>query len=135
MAFRKQAQPRKAEDTVPSIPAAGAIVTTVATEGTSDVWKRVPGTRFYSLNGEGHYEKLTDRLFVRVDGVFETDGRAAPEDFATAFGRARSNEDVVSNDETSIENEASAILQRIERDLAVEEALTRKLLQRYGIAA
>ena len=27
-----------------------------------DVWQSVPGTRFYSRNGEGLYERLTDQL-------------------------------------------------------------------------
>ena len=29
----------------------------------NDLWQPVPGTRFYSRNGEGLYERLTDRLF------------------------------------------------------------------------
>ena len=30
-----------------------------------DVWQAVPGTRFFSRNGEGLYERLTDQLFLR----------------------------------------------------------------------
>lgn len=51
----------------------------------NDVWKPVAGTRFYSRNGEGLYEKLTDRLFLRVDEVDETDAREVCFRFAEAF--------------------------------------------------
>jgi hypothetical protein len=55
----------------------------------TDVWQPVPGTRFYSRNGEGLYERLTDQLFLRVDEVDETDAREVCGRFANAFeGRA-----------------------------------------------
>ncbi len=37
----------------------------------NDMWQPVSGTRFYSRNGEGLYERLTDKLFLRVDEVDE----------------------------------------------------------------
>jgi hypothetical protein len=50
-----------------------------------DVWKPVAGTRFFSRNGEGLYERLTDRLYLRVDEVDETDAREVCSRFADAF--------------------------------------------------
>ncbi len=50
-----------------------------------DVWKPVLGTRFFSRNGEGLYERLTDQLFLRVDEVDETDAREVCTRFAEAF--------------------------------------------------
>ncbi len=50
-----------------------------------DLWQPVPGTRFYSRNGEGLYERLTDQLFLRVDDVDETDAREVCDRFADAF--------------------------------------------------
>ena len=50
-----------------------------------DVWQPVPGTRFYSRNGEGLYERLTEQLFLRVDDVDETDAREVCDRFADAF--------------------------------------------------
>jgi hypothetical protein len=56
-------------------------------EGTimKDVWQSVPGTRFFSRNGEGLYERLTDQLYLRVDEVDETDAREVCNRFAEAF--------------------------------------------------
>jgi hypothetical protein len=51
----------------------------------SDVWQPVAGTRFYSRNGEGLYERLTDKLYLRVDEVDETDAREVCTRFAEAF--------------------------------------------------
>jgi hypothetical protein len=45
----------------------------------------VSGTRFYSRNGEGLYERLTDQLFLRVDDVDETDAQEVCSRFADAF--------------------------------------------------
>jgi hypothetical protein len=50
-----------------------------------DVWQPVSGTRFYSRNGEGLYERLTDQLYLRVDDVDETDAREVCTRFAEAF--------------------------------------------------
>jgi hypothetical protein len=50
-----------------------------------DVWQPVPGTRFFSRNGEGLYERLTDQLYLRVDEVDETDAREVCTRFAEAF--------------------------------------------------
>ena len=50
-----------------------------------DVWQPVPGTRFFSRNGEGLYERLTDQLYLRVDDVDETDAREVCGRFAEAF--------------------------------------------------
>ena len=51
----------------------------------TDEWQPVPGTRFFSRNGEGLYERLTDRLFLRVDEVDETDEREVCTRLANAF--------------------------------------------------
>ena len=51
----------------------------------SDVWQPVSGTRFYSRNGEGLYERLTEQLFLRVDDVDETDARELGNRLADAF--------------------------------------------------
>jgi hypothetical protein len=51
----------------------------------NDVWQPVSGTRFYSRNGEGLYERLTERLYLRVDDVDETDAREVCTRFAEAF--------------------------------------------------
>ena len=50
----------------------------------NNVWQPVPGTRFFSRNGEGLYERLTDQLFLRVDEVDETDAREVCTRFAEA---------------------------------------------------
>jgi hypothetical protein len=50
-----------------------------------DVWEPVPGTRFFSRNGVGLYERLTDRLYLRVDEIDETDVRELGSRFADAF--------------------------------------------------
>ncbi|HQT78176.1 MAG: hypothetical protein B7Z80_19155 [Rhodospirillales bacterium 20-64-7] len=49
-----------------------------------DVWEPIPGTRFFSRNGMGLYERLNDRLYLRVDDVDETD----IQDLATNFADA-----------------------------------------------
>jgi hypothetical protein len=51
----------------------------------NDLWQPVPGTRFYSRNGEGLYERLTDQLYLRVDDVDELDAREVCSRFADAF--------------------------------------------------
>ena len=48
-------------------------------------WEPVPGTRFYTRNGTGLYERLTDQLFLRVDEVDETDLQELGARFANAF--------------------------------------------------
>jgi hypothetical protein len=49
------------------------------------VWAAVPGTRFFTRNGEGLYERLTDKLYLRVDEVDETDAKEVCTRFAEAF--------------------------------------------------
>jgi hypothetical protein len=49
------------------------------------VWAPVPGTRFFTRNGEGLYERLTDQLYLRVDEVDETDAEEVCFRFAEAF--------------------------------------------------
>lgn len=49
------------------------------------VWAPVPGTRFFTRNGDGLYERLTDQLFLRVDEVDETDAREICGRLANAF--------------------------------------------------
>ena len=51
----------------------------------TDVWTPVPGTRFFSRNGVGLYERLTDHLFLRVDEIDETDVKELGTRFADAF--------------------------------------------------
>lgn len=50
-----------------------------------NVWAPVPGTRFFTRNGEGLYERLTEQLFLRVDEVDETDAKEVCSRFAEAF--------------------------------------------------
>jgi hypothetical protein len=97
-----------------------------------DEWRPIPGTRFYSRNGEGIYEHLMDRVFIRVDGVDPKDSEAVVERFRAAFAagdgaRGRANDGPA-------EQEAREILDRLERRLSVQEALTAQLMQRYGLA-
>jgi hypothetical protein len=49
-----------------------------------DVWEPIPGTRFYSRNGVGLYERLNDKLFLRIDDVDETDVQDLAAKFADA---------------------------------------------------
>ena len=49
-----------------------------------DVWEPIPGTRFFSRNGVGLYERLNDKLFLRLDDVDEADMRDLAERFADA---------------------------------------------------
>lgn len=49
------------------------------------VWAQVPGTRFFTRDGEGLYERLTDQLFLRVDEVDQTDAEEVCTRFAEAF--------------------------------------------------
>ncbi len=50
-----------------------------------NVWAPVPGTRFFTRNGEGLYERLTDQLFLRVDEVDQIDAEEVCTRFAEAF--------------------------------------------------
>jgi hypothetical protein len=50
-----------------------------------DVWEPVPGTRFFTRNGAGLYERLTEHLYLRVDDVDENDARELGGRFADAF--------------------------------------------------
>ncbi len=50
-----------------------------------NVWEPVPGTRFFTRNGEGLYERLTEQLFLRVDEVDQTDAEEVCTRFAEAF--------------------------------------------------
>jgi hypothetical protein len=50
-----------------------------------NVWAPVPGTRFFTRNGEGLYERLTEKLYLRVDEVDETDAREVCTRLADAF--------------------------------------------------
>ena len=51
----------------------------------NNVWTPVPGTRFFTRNGDGLYERLTEQLFLRVDEVDETDAREVCSRLADAF--------------------------------------------------
>jgi hypothetical protein len=98
-----------------------------------DVWEPIPGTRFFSRSGSGIYERLTDQLFLRVDEVDDPDAAEVVKRFAEAF--AGSTKTKAARIDASAEKEATVILARIDRELAVEEALTQQLLQRYGLAS
>ncbi len=50
-----------------------------------DVWEPVPGTRFFSRNGAGLYERLNDRMYIRLDEIDETDVQELGTKFANAF--------------------------------------------------
>ena len=41
----------------------------LAADAPGNVWAPIPETRFFSRNGDGVYERLTDKLFLRVDKV------------------------------------------------------------------
>ena len=38
-----------------------------------DVWEPIPGTRFFTRNGTGLYERLTSHLYLRLDDLDEAD--------------------------------------------------------------
>jgi hypothetical protein len=48
-------------------------------------WAPVPGTRFFTRNGEGLYERLTEQLYLRVDEVDQIDAEELCTRFAEAF--------------------------------------------------
>ena len=50
-----------------------------------NVWTPVPGTRFFTRNGDGLYERLTDQLYLRVDDVDDTDAAEVCSRMAEAF--------------------------------------------------
>ena len=39
-----------------------------------DVWEPIPGTRFFTRNGEGLYERLTDATYIRLDDKDDLQG-------------------------------------------------------------
>ncbi len=38
-----------------------------------NLWEPIAGTRFFTRNGTGLYERLTSRLYLRVDDLDEAD--------------------------------------------------------------
>jgi polysaccharide deacetylase 2 family uncharacterized protein YibQ len=98
-----------------------------------DVWEPIPGTHLFSRKGVGSYERLTDQLFLRVDDVDATDVAGIVKRFREAFAGSREKGDA--GIDASVEKETIEILARMDRELAVEEALTQQLLQRYGLAS
>jgi len=127
-------------------------------DGSSEIWRPVPNSRFFSRNGEGLYQRLTDRLFLRVDEVDEAEAREVCKRFAEAFKDAEvtaAHREVdmdrvariwAAIDEidrpvdttegwSEVEAEATKLLDSIERRLVVEETLTQQLLERYGLVA
>jgi hypothetical protein len=38
-----------------------------------DVWEPIAGTRFFTRNGTGLYERLTPHLYLRLDELDESD--------------------------------------------------------------
>jgi hypothetical protein len=95
-------------------------------------WRPIPGTRFYCRNGEGIYDRLTDLLFLRVDDVDENDVGEIIERYRAAFAVGDAAPGPA--DEAPTEQEALEILDRLDRRLSVQEALTAQLMQRYGLA-
>jgi hypothetical protein len=109
-----------------------------------NVWAPIPGTRFFSRNGEGVYERLTDRLFLRVDKADDGDevdpevaeslrgliDAASQEGVAGQERRLDISSLVISGED---EEQIERILLGIDSKLAIEEAFTEKLLLRFGL--
>jgi hypothetical protein len=50
----------------------------------NDQWQPVVGTRFFTRNGKGLYERLTPQLYLRVDELDEEDAVECCQQFAAA---------------------------------------------------
>ena len=49
----------------------------------SNQWQPVEGTRFFTRNGKGLYERLTPQLYLRVDDLDEEDAVECCQHFAS----------------------------------------------------
>ncbi len=48
-----------------------------------DLWEPVAGTRYFTRNGKGLYERLTPRMYFRVDELEDADAVECCRQFAT----------------------------------------------------
>jgi hypothetical protein len=48
-----------------------------------DVWEPVAGSRYFTRNGKGLYERLTPRMYLRVDELEDSDAVECFKQFAT----------------------------------------------------
>ena len=100
------------------------------------LWEPIPGTRMFSRNGVGAYVHLGEHQFLRVDDLdvdVQAHAAAVAKRFREAFEAFGETEPA--GIDASVEKEATEILARMDGELAVEEALTDQLLQRYGLAS
>jgi hypothetical protein len=67
-----------------------------------DVWKPIPGTRFFTRNGEGLYERLTDTSYVSVE------------------------------DEDDLQNELDRVMRELDSKLDEAHSRADRLLARYA---
>lgn len=49
-----------------------------------DVWEPVAGTRYFTRNGKGLYERLTPRMYLRVDELEDADAIECFQQFGSA---------------------------------------------------
>jgi hypothetical protein len=49
-----------------------------------DLWEPVAGTRYFTRNGKGLYERLTARMYLRVDEIDDSDAIECFQHFASA---------------------------------------------------
>jgi hypothetical protein len=49
-----------------------------------DVWEPVAGTRYFTRNGKGLYERLTPRMYFRVDDLEDSDAIECFQQFGSA---------------------------------------------------
>jgi hypothetical protein len=100
--------------------------------GKKDDWQPIPGTQLYARNGEGIYERLADGLFIRMDDVDEKAAEKVVARLKAAFAAGDATPGRAGD--VPAEKETREILDRLERRLGVQEALTAELMQRYGLA-
>jgi hypothetical protein len=135
-----RAQTRAKEQTAPGLSHARTMQTDVQEVGTVEtpegVWEPIPGTSLFSRNGAGAYVHMGGHQFLRVDNP-DVDAGAHAAAVAKRFRVALESpkETEAAGIDASAEQEATEILARMDRELVVEEALTKQLLQRYGLAS
>ena len=49
-----------------------------------DIWEPVAGTRYFTRNGKGLYERLTASMYLRVDDLEDTDAIECFQQFGAA---------------------------------------------------
>jgi hypothetical protein len=50
----------------------------------NDIWEPVAGTRYFTRNGKGLYERLTPRMYLRVDDLEDSDAIECFQQFGCA---------------------------------------------------